>query len=297
MRNFVARPLTLALGLCLAAAFFSCGRSNSKDEAGPRYYEARGIIRGFAPDHRTINIEHETILGFMPSMTMPFSVPEPKETADLRMGDAVSFRVVVTDKDSWIDQIKKIEADQVHLPQATPANTPGASVSARLHEGGAMPAFQLIDQNGKPATLETFRGHPFVLTFIFTRCPLPNFCPRMSQNFAELQKAIQDSSKAFSSARLLSISFDPKFDTPAVLKQYAQRERADPAVWTFATGDPEEIQKLTEAFSVLVQPEAGGISHSLATALIDRAGKITKIWRGNGWKPSEVIAAIEAKKN
>jgi protein SCO1/2 len=156
-----------------------------------------------------------------------------------------------------------------------------------------MPAFHLIDQDGKPVTLETFHGHPFILTFIFTRCPIPNFCPRMSQNFAALQKAIQTSPEALATTRLLSISFDPEFDTPEVLKQYAQHAGADPAIWTFATGDRAEIRSLTSGFSILVQPEAGTISHSLATALIDRDEKIAKIWRGNGWTPGEVITALK----
>ena len=104
-----------------------------------------------------------------------------------------------------------------------------------------MPAFHLIDQDGKPVTLETFHGHPFVVTFIFTRCPIPNFCPRMSQNFAALQKAIQTSPEPVATTRLLSISFDPEFDTPEVLKQYAQHAGADPAIWTFATGDAAEV--------------------------------------------------------
>ena len=158
-----------------------------------------------------------------------------------------------------------------------------------------MPAFQLRDEVGKPVSLETFRGHPFVVTFIFTRCPIPNFCPRMSQNFSELQKAIQASSDVLAATRLLSISFDPEFDTPEILKQYAERAGANPAIWSFATGEPAGIQSLTKAFSILVQPESGTISHSLATALVDRQGKIVKIWRGNAWTPSEVLSELKAQ--
>ncbi len=157
-----------------------------------------------------------------------------------------------------------------------------------------MPQFKLTDQDGKPVTLETFRGHPFVLTFIFTRCPIPNFCPRMSENFAELQKTILGASGDLAGTRLLSISFDPEHDTPEVLRPYAEHAGADLAIWTFASGAPAEIQRLTKGFSVLVQPESGTISHSLTTALVDGDGKITKIWRGNGWKPAEVASQIAA---
>ncbi len=264
----------------------------------PTYqYEVRGLIRGLPPDHKTIEIEHEDIPGFMPSMTMPFEVRDAKEAANLRLGNAISFRLNVTNRDSWIDRIQKIDAGQLHLPAAVPHAPPSSQADAqpRLHEGDPMPEFTLSDEEGKTVTRKTFHGHPFVLTFIFTRCPLPNFCPRMSQNFAELQKAIQASPESLAATRLLSISFDPEHDTPEVLKQYAQHDGADFAIWTFATGTPAEIQKLTKAFSIFVQPEGGTISHSLATALIDRDGKIAKIWRGNGWTPAEVMNELKER--
>ncbi len=287
----------IALSLCASLLLLGCG--GKKESAGDQvwHYEARGMVRNTPPDHKTIEVEHEDIRGFMPSMRMPFIVRDEKEIANLQIGDAISFRLNVTQRDSWIDRVRKIDAAQLHLPTPQPALSPaaGAATSDRLHEGDVMPGFHLRDEDGKPVTLETFRGRPFVVTFIFTRCSLPNFCPRMSQNFSELQEAIQTSTDSRGTTRLLSISFDPQFDTPEVLKQYAQHAGADPAVWTFATGDPAEIQRLTTAFSILVQPESGTISHSLATALIDRDGKIAKVWRGNGWTPAEVMVATKAQ--
>ena len=128
-----------------------------------------------------------------------------------------------------------------------------------------------------------------MLTFIFTRCPVPKFCPLISHNFSELQEAIKADAGAAGKTRLLSITLDPKFDTPEILKSYAQQQKADPQIWTFATGEPAEIDKLTQSFAVFVQPEAGTISHGLATALIGPDGHVVKIWRGNAWKSSEVI--------
>jgi protein SCO1/2 len=159
-----------------------------------------------------------------------------------------------------------------------------------------MPPFALTDQNGERITLETLRGHPFVLTFIFTRCPIPNFCPLMSKNFTELQGAIKNGSGTLAQTRLLSISFDPDFDTPQILKSYAEHEQADRKIWAFATGEKSQIDNLTRAFSVYVQAEAGTISHGLATALIGEDGKIARIWRGNGWRPSEVLGELEGNK-
>ena len=139
----------------------------------------------------------------MPSMTMPFSVRDSKQIAGMRSGDAISFRLTVTDDDSWIDQIKKIKADEVRLPArvAPPKPRSTSDDSTRLREGDMMPAFELTDQNGERITLETFRGRPFVLTFIFTRCPIPNFCPLMSKNFSELQKAIKNGSGTLAQTR------------------------------------------------------------------------------------------------
>jgi protein SCO1/2 len=159
-----------------------------------------------------------------------------------------------------------------------------------------MPVFTLTSQNGERITLETFQGQPFVLTFVFTRCPIPNFCPRMSNNFADLQKAIKAETGAMAKTRLLSITLDPSFDTPEILKQYGESHRADPKIWSFATGDPKEIEALTHAFSVYVQTEGGTISHGLATALVGPDGTVLKIWRGNAWTSSEVIQEIRARK-
>lgn len=297
MRNFARHRASFTAVLFLALASFGCGRAEKSErpkKAGYQY-EVRGLVRGLPPDNKTIDVEHEDIAGFMPSMTMPFEVRDSKEIANLKIGDAISFRLNVTQRDSWIDRVRKIDSGQLHLPKPRLAPGPTSNAPARLHEGDPMPDFKFVDQDGKPVTLETFRGHPFVVTFIFTRCPIPNFCPRMSQNFAELQTAIQSSADARAATRLLSISFDPKFDTPEVLKQYAEHEGADPAIWTFATGDPTEVEKLTKGFSILVQPEAGTISHSLATALIDPDGKIGKIWRGNAWTPAEVLAELQGQ--
>ena len=283
----------------LALLSVACGKKSEPAEKAPSRYEVRGLVRGLPLDHKTLDVEHEEVPGFMPSMTMPFEVRDEKEIADLKLGDAIAFWLNVTRRDSWIDGVRKIEASELHLATHASVSPPQFATAARerLHEGDTMPRFKLTDQDGKPVTLETFRGHPFVVTFIFTRCPIPNFCPRMSSNFADLQKAIESASRSLAATHLLSISFDPEHDTPEVLKQYGEHAGADFAIWTFATGTPPEIQSLTKEFSVLVQPESGTISHSLATALVDRDGKIAKIWRGNGWNPVEVMRKIEHRED
>jgi protein SCO1/2 len=282
----------IALIACLALALLACGRSANPGDAAD-HYETRGVVRGFSPDRSTIEIQHENIPGFMPSMAMPFVARDPKEITALKTGDAVSFRMTVTKKDFWIEKVKKIRREDVDVAEPKPTPAISAGGGERLREGDETPVFSLTNQNGERISPDTFRGQPFVLTFVFTRCPLPNFCPLMSNNFEELQATIKTGSDALAKTRLLSITLDPEFDTPQVLKDYGAYHHADPQVWTFATGDKNEIDALTRAFSVYVQTEGGTISHGLATALIDKNGKVDKIWRGNGWRPAEVIEEVK----
>lgn len=279
--------------LLLAMAFLSAACDSRRSEPAEKtsQYQVRGLVRGLPPGHKAIEVEHEEVPGFMPAMTMPFEVRGEQEIAQLVIGDAISFQLNVTQRDSWIDQVRKIDASQLHLPSVTPPPSQLSESSPRLREGDRMPEFQLVNQDGQAITQETFRGHSLVLTFVFTRCPIPNFCPLMSRNFVALQEGIKKASGPAQATQLLTISFD-SFDTPEILKAYAASEHADPLIWSFATGPKAEIERLTQTFSVFVKPEGGTISHGLATALIDREGKILKIWRGNSWSPSEILREL-----
>jgi len=279
---------------CMALALLGCGRSTNSEE-GADHYDTRGVVRGFSPDRSTIEIQHENIPGFMPSMTMPFVAQNPKQIADLKTGDAISFRMTVTKKDFWIENVKKIRREEIDVAEPKQPSAVSADGGARLKEGDEMPAFSLTNQNAERVSSDTFRGQPFVLTFVFTRCPVPNFCPRMSNNFEELQAAIKSGSGPLVTTRLLSVTLDPVYDTPKILSEYAAFHNADSKIWTFATGDEKEIDALTRAFSVYRQNEGGTISHGLATALINRDGKIERIWRGNAWTPAEITEAIHAE--
>jgi protein SCO1/2 len=284
----------ILLAGCVALALLGCGRSTNSDE-GADHYDTRGVVRGFSPDRSAIEIQHENIPGFMPSMTMPFVSRNPKEITNLRTGDAISFRMTVTQKDFWIDNVKKIRREEVNVAEPKQTSSVSTERDARLKEGDEMPPFSLTNQNDERISLDTFRGQPFVLTFVFTRCSVPNFCPRMSNNFEELQTAIKAGSGTTATTRLLSVTLDPNYDTPKILSDYAAFHHADSKIWTFATGDEKEIDSLTRAFSVYRQTEGGTISHGLATALINRDGRVERIWRGNAWTPAEVTEAIQAE--
>lgn len=256
-------------------------------------YTVRGILRGINFADQSVMVEHEEVPDYMPAMTMPFDVKSMAEVQPLKVGDGMEFRLVVTDTSSWIENVKKIDPGLVKLPPKRSAIVANSSTVERLKEGDRLIDFQLVDQKGRQITRETFAGKPLFITFIFTRCPIPNFCPLMSQNYVEIRKGLADNPKK-DEVQYLSISFDPEFDTPEILSQYAQKYSADGEQWRFATGTPEEIKKLTQAFSIYVQPEQGTISHGLATALIGPDGTIRKIFRGNSWQAAEAVEAVNA---
>jgi protein SCO1 len=236
-------------------------------------------------------VEHEDIPGFMPAMTMPFNYHSEREIQSLKVGDSITFQLVVTERDSWMQAVRRIEATNLRPARVS---TPTAQAKgARLKEGDALPDFELTDDQSKRVTRATFAGKPLLLTFIYTRCPVPSFCPMMSRNFADIRKEFAGNAAAgMVDLQCLSISFDPELDTPERLARYAERIAVAHNGWHFACGTPEQITRLTREFSVYVRAESGAISHGLCTALVGPDGKIRRIWRGNAWAPSEAVAAV-----
>jgi protein SCO1 len=284
------------IALTAAFSFSACSR-NSSSSAIPQNvttYEVHGRIVSITPHHEAVTVAHEEVPGFMPAMTMPFAVKEPRLLSGYKTGDNIQFRLVVTQSDSWIDQVNKDTSPNVNVPVNTEISTTELSTktSNRLKEGDRIPEFSLVNQDGKTITRDSFLGRPFVLTFIFTRCPLPNYCPLMMSHFNRLQNQVSTSEGSAAQLKLLSISFDPEHDSPAVFKDYAASHGADLKVWTLACGERAEIEKLTTTFSVYTKGEGGTISHGLCTALVDANGVIKTIWRGNGWSPDDVFKAL-----
>lgn len=288
--------LSLAL-LCLATLAAITGAvlvahwSHAPAQAAPsatdrQNFAVKGVVRSLEADGTTVHIEHEEIPGYMPSMTMPFTVKDPTELRGLKAGDAVKFRLVVTKDDSWIADLAKLDQASVGVAKPAPAAPATASETEPIAIGSLVPDFTLTDQNGAPFHLRDFRGQAVLVTFIYTRCPLPNYCPLMSRNFASLQERL--SQEFPGKFHLLSVSFDPAFDTPQVLKDYAARYNRDEKTWTFACGTPAQVDRVAQLFGLLYKPEGGVITHDLRTALISPEGRLVHIWRSNVWTPYEV---------
>lgn len=283
-----------ALWVPVAAALLvaACGGSS---EAPAREYQLQGQILAIRPERSEVVIKHEDIKGFMPGMTMPFKVKEAALLQGKEPGDLVTATLVVGEVQAHLRTLDKTG----HAALDTPAPPPPPDIR---EPGQTLTDATLVDQNGKPSSLSAYRGHRIALTFIYTRCPLPEFCPLMDRHFAAVQKTIA-STPALADVRLVTVTLDPAFDTPAVLKPYAARRGADPMIWSFLTGEPAAVNKFGSQLGIYVEhnPQSAiDITHNLRTVVIDPDGRLVKVHNGNSWTPSELVAdlsAVPAAKN
>ena len=269
-------------------ALVACSRAPEAKQ-----YELKGQVLGVKPEAQEVLIKHEDIQGFMPGMTMPFRVREAKLLSHLQPGDLVTATLVVEETQAHLSAVTKTGHAELEVPAAPETASSGFEL---LEPGDTVPEQLLIDQNGKPRPLSTLRGHRVALTFIYTRCPMPTFCPLMDRHFQEVQRAIKKD-PALSDVRLVSVSFDPQFDTPPVMKAHAERLQADPLIWTFMTGEREEITRFAARFGVSVERAEQNpidITHNLRTAIVDAEGRLVKVHTGNEWTPADVLADLKA---
>ena len=306
------RNLAVALLLALAFTLAACQQkpaapaapadpTSTPSNTKTNFYFVKGVIKELKPDGRTAIIEHEAIPNYMEAMTMPLRVKNTNELANLHPGDQIFFRMVVTDFEGWIDQVSKTGKAPPTASTSAATNTPatkpkGAFRRVRdvlpLNIGDAVPDYPLTNHLGQAISLGQFKGQALALTFIFTRCPFPEFCPRMENNFQATAKKLIALPNAPTNWHLLSITFDVEFDTPAVLKGYAARHPAAPAHWSHATGAQIEIDALTEQFGLGFAREGTIFNHNLRTIVIDAAGRVQSVLIGNEWKPEELIAEL-----
>ena len=260
----------------------------------------RGVVKELKPDGKTVVVDHEEIPNYMAKMTMPFKVRNTNDLAGLGTNDAIHFRFNVAEFESWIDQVTKT-GNAPASPIADPSRKNFRAVREvePLKEGDALPNYPLTNQLGQAFNTAQFKGQALAITFIFTRCPVPDFCPRVSLRFAEADKRLRAMSDGPTNYHLLSLSFDVDYDTPLVLQNYANQvkaqHQADLSKWDFATGALIEIDDITERFGLTFAREPGTVpfNHNLRTVVIDAAGKVQKIFIGNEWKASDFVAEME----
>ncbi len=291
MRHKITRKTrrgVLHVLVAIACAFLAAC-SAAPDGSHVQRYELKGKIVSFNKAQQQVVVQHEEVPGFMEAMTMPFTLREDSAFDVMRAGDEIQATLVVDSERTRLENPIITQAIPGAAATATPANGP-----TEPEIGATAPDAKLVNQDGKQITLEQYRGRALVITFIYTRCPLPDYCTLMSRNFAEVNRELNKSPELRERAHLLSITLDPAYDTPQVLRSYGaahtenyQAEKFEG--WEFATGKPEEIRRVANFFGLLYKQEGEQIDHSLRTAVIAPDGKLYKLYRGNEWKPGEVL--------
>lgn len=274
------QPLTIVLVAVLAAG---CARDTAADA---RRFPLSGIVAGREVSPPRVLVAHEAIDGLMTAMTMSFEVRGAMPP--MRDGDRIAGTLVVTATRSWLESVRVTASE-------------GRGVSARemvatdAVPGVIVPPFDLKDQGGAPLTLRQFRGRVLVVTFIYTRCPLPEFCPLMVSHLETVRRGLHDVGQA-GRARFLGVTLDPTFDTPAVLRTYGDGMLSDEprfSEWSLATGTDDSVREIARFFGVDYRAGGGTVVHGLATAVIGADGRVVRVWPSNSWTPADVLEVVQ----
>ncbi len=286
-------PFAREVGLFTLLLFLpisACTRHSAQPSA--KRYPFKGRIVAINSQSQSAIIDGDAIPGFMDAMAMDYKIKPPSMLNQFASGDTISAEVVVVEAkgdaapDYWLENVK------VTSHSAPPAQTPKSSLHMPA-PGEDVPNFAFTNQSGRRISLQQYRGKVLFVTFIYTRCPFPDFCPRMSSNFAEIYKQLP-SNPSLAGAHLLSISFDPNYDTPKVLRDYAfsvahTHDAALFSRWEFAVPISADLPKVADFFALTVKPEGGLITHNLSTAVIGPDGKIVSWYHGSDWQVSDLI--------
>jgi protein SCO1/2 len=289
--------LVAAITLILGGFVAGCHRSADKSSAAvtTKRYPMRGVVVELVQANSSIVLKHESIPGFMEAMTMAYRLNDPSVMSELHPGDKITATLLV-DEDSAGPTNMRL-TDIVIIAQARPDYKP----TVQYHEpapGDVVPDFVLLNQSDKKISLKQFRGKVLLMTFIYTRCPLADYCPRMSRNFAEIDKALSGDAAVYAKTHLLSISFDPTYDTPKVLRSYGgaytgRYTQESFTHWDFAAPSADEMAKMEQFFGLGVTPgDDGTLQHSLSTLVIGKDGKVVAFYPTNDWTTADVIAQI-----
>ena len=251
-------------------------------------YLVTGEVRGIELEAKTVIVRHEEIPDYMAAMTMPFDVKDVSEISGLETNDLISFRMIVTEDDGWIDQVKKIGKAKPQPKVVVPAVRIVPDVEP-LEVGSAMSDYSFTNELGEEVRISDYRGKALAITFIFTRCPFPDFCPRMAAQFSAVQDAFKEGPEDW---QLLSITIDPEYDTPDVLQAYAKRYNYDPGHWSWVTGEIGVIDAITTQFGLNMARVGGTIEHNLRTVVVDPAGDVQEILIGNYWSAEDLLVEM-----
>jgi len=284
------QPRTAVFFILTALVLLASCTSKPKELADVRRFPIEGKVIAVNQPAKEITLQHREIPGYMAAMTMPFRVHDDWVFNVAHMGDELHGTLVVNADGSYITEVSINSGAPAAVSSTTQAHLP--------QTGEAVPDFSFVDQNGRRVHLRQFRGKSLLLTFIYTRCPLPDFCIRMSNNFGELAQHLKQTTPAvYGRLQLLSISIDPEYDKPAVLLRYGKAYAGDidPQFehWRFVSASAAETRKAADFFGLAYVPENGQIVHSLRTVLVAPDGRIAAQFPGNDWTPGEIEAELK----
>ncbi len=286
--NSIHSHTTIVVLIILALTLATTCR---RDLSNQKRYELKGKVLAVEKDKHLVTVSHEEIKDFMEAMTMPFMVRDEWVFDKAAPGDEITATLVVDGTESWLENIVITKA----------GNNPGAQAhptGSGAQPGDVVPDFALVKQNNRSVRTSEYRGKALLLTFIYTRCPIPDYCTLMSNNFAEIDRELQKQPELYEKTRLLSVSIDPEYDTPAVLRSYGASHTGRHgdekfAHWEFATGTKQQVKDLAQFFGLHYYSEKDQIIHGLRTVIIAPDGKVAKVYRGNEWKPAEVLEDLQ----
>lgn len=277
---------------CVVAVFCGCRNAPAPNAGnGVKQYHLRGVVVSTNPARGEITLDTDAIPGFMDAMVMPYKLKNASVLTELHPGDTITATLLASDTSDLLDQIVIVGQAKADYPPPVQYNplTPGESV----------PNFGFLNQSDKTIHLAQFRGKVLLVTFIYTRCPLASYCPRMSRNFAEINQALAEDPALYDRTHLLSVSFDPSYDTPKVLRSYGGAYTGKYTEetfrhWDFAAPPKKELSKVLKFFLVGVTPgENHTLTHSLSTLVITPDGKIYKWYPTNDWQPQQLISDVK----
>jgi len=255
-----------------------------------RHYQLKGKVLAKKAEIAQITVDHDDIPGFMPPMTMDYQVKDPQGLKDVEPGDKITADVVVeNDQKYWLEHLRVTDKSGRGSVTAT---SPG-----QLQQGEDVPDVPLINQDGKTIHLADFKGKAVLLTFIYTRCPFPTMCPLISSKFAAVHEQLAVQPAVYAKTHLISVSLDPNYDKPPVLRKYGLAYLKDDAAgfsnWDFVTTSPADLRSLAHAFNLVYFEQDNQITHSMNTILFATDGTVKELWPGNEWKVSDAVAALE----
>ena len=279
------RAVIFFILIALAGVGASCTRHSGNEKR----YDLKGKVVSVDTERHLVTISHEEVKGYMPGMTMPFSVRNESDFQMLQPNAEVTATLVVDGPHSWLEDLFVVVKQEAGAPVS------GAAV-VQAKEGDVVPNYTFVNQDAKQIRLNNYRGKALLLTFIYTRCPDPEFCTLMSDNFAQVERQLGQDPELYAKTHLLSITIDPAYDEPKVLRSYgaAHTERYENetfAHWEFATGD--QVKDIAQYFGLTYFPENNQIKHSLRTVIISPEGKVAKVYNGNEWEPEEVVEELK----